>query len=220
MVFKFAHTHDTTTNEEVKKIHAKMSKGDAPITDSSGLQQVLIYGKTAGGVLHPLESVGDRLKCDTELASGWGQFSGGGMTQASTIQVVGATGNSNGSSKMRTLKVDDFGHLITQNPDSVFGSPVVVMDDRAIASSSFSTTDSIQLKRGDKLMLAFNCNNGGGGFEVIFQESLDNAYFFDGADRAAGLESGLIEHTVRVPYTKIKVNNTTADTLNFDLKYV
>jgi hypothetical protein len=92
-----------------------LTKGDGIVAGSSGgLQQVLMYGKsaTAPQNLQPLELTGDRLMVDVqELEVLYGRFTGTNSTQAPVIQMVGVTTDLQATSKFRTVKVSETGNL-------------------------------------------------------------------------------------------------------------
>ena len=108
------------SNKSLKTTDANITKGeDIIVGGSGGIQQVLMYGKTAtgGNNLQPIELTGDRLIVDVqELNVGFTQNTGGSMTQAGAVQIYGGYDDGlGGARKMRTLKTDDNGTLNVSN---------------------------------------------------------------------------------------------------------
>ena len=115
------------SNKSLKTTDANITKGEDIITGGAGgLQQVLMYGKTASGGnnLQPVELTGDRLIVDVqELNVGFTQNSGGSMTQSGAVQIYGGYDDGlGGVRKMRTLKCDDNGVLETSGGGGGGGS--------------------------------------------------------------------------------------------------
>ena len=96
-------------------VSTQITSGQDSKAVGEGLQQVLVYGRHSDGRLFPLESDGDRLRVSNGDLSTGAQHSGGNLTQAKLVQVVGTTGT-----QMRTLKTDDVGQLKISNSKNEF----------------------------------------------------------------------------------------------------
>jgi hypothetical protein len=135
------------SNKSLKTTDANITKGeDIIVGGSGGIQQVLMYGKTAtgGNNLQPVELTGDRLIVDVqELNVGFTQNTGGSMTQAGAVQIYGGYDDGlGGARKMRTLKTDDNGVLDVSNSSAATETTLSAINgkiERGTALSSGNT---------------------------------------------------------------------------------
>ena len=135
----------TEINTAVTSLDNKITVGeDIIVGGAGGLQQVLMYGKTASGGnnLQPVELTGDRLIVDVqELNVGFTQNSSGSMTQAGAVQIYGGYDDGlGGARKMRTLKTDDNGVLDVAGTVAVSGGNIAVTGTVAVAGVATETT--------------------------------------------------------------------------------
>tara|TARA_R110000772_G_scaffold70256_1_gene154644 strand:- start:6043 stop:6969 length:927 start_codon:yes stop_codon:yes gene_type:complete len=218
-LFQPLSTHHS--NKSLKTTDANITKGEDIITGGTGgIQQVLMYGKTASGGnnLQPVELTGDRLIVDVqELNVGFTQNTGGSMTQAGAVQVYGAYDDGlGGVRKMRTFKCDDNGILATSNLRQAITDTQTAI---AVPQSGTFTSNTIDMDGFTKLTVMGSSTNTND--QLRIQYSVDDAtYYIDNTMITVDFSSGdyaKVIDTGGARYVQIIQTDTqtTAFTMNF-----
>ena len=172
-----------STEATLSALNTKVTKGEGFIVGGAGgLQQVLMYGKTAtgGNNLQPIELTGDRLIVDVqELNVGFTQNSGGSMTQAGAVQIYGGYDDGlGGARKMRTLKTDDNGVL---EVDREYKKTTTTQS-LPIPDNTCQTTDTIDMTTNGHLAVYGTTDNTTSNFTFWIQYSADGVNWVQGVE--------------------------------------
>ena len=187
-------------------LNAKISKGKGIVTDSGGMQQVLLYGKNgASGDLEPLETLTDRLVVkNLELGAT-------GPTTVSSLARMGIYGQVETSGNYKTVRLTTDGRLETKTVNTDHDTNQYA--DQAIAGDSAWST-IIETTGYNKLSIVINsaatsnvvlsASSTSGGVYLPFKE-----IFINSTDTGAGTHNiGFAE--LQSPPKFIKINNADA----------